>query len=67
MVCSYDGPVLMKLVCLRPCSLQTMQGGWKPEKGSGERRGEAVKVLSRGTSHGVVVCISICNLSGLLR
>lgn len=54
MVCSYDGPVLMKTHMLKAlCSLQTVQERWKPEKGSGERRQEASQILSRGTSHGV--------------
>lgn len=40
------------------CSLQTVQGRWKPEKGSGERRRETSSALSSGTSGGVVICIS---------
>lgn len=47
------------------CALQAMRGRWKPDKGSGERREEASKALSRGTSGGVVICISICSLGGL--
>lgn len=35
-----------------------MQGRWKPEKGSGERRKETSNALSSGPSGGVVICVS---------